>query len=130
MSKLYCTRLHENSRHGKVRVNSTLLIWLNEIVSIRVAFAALTLCSAAFFCGCSDDDENNGNQNGGGTSQTDKEINGLTLGSVGSGTQFDHIQVSYSNDDSFEWFGGTVNAKYFVAYKGWDDDFDPDNADY
>ncbi len=60
--------------------------------------------------------------------QTDKEINGLTLGSVGNGTQLDHIQVSYSNDDSFEWFGGTVNAKYLIAYKGWDDDFDTDNG--
>ncbi len=60
--------------------------------------------------------------------QTDKEINGLTLGSVGSGTQIDHVQVSYSNDDSFEWFGGDVNCKYLVAYKGWDDDFDTDNG--
>ena len=60
--------------------------------------------------------------------QKDKEINGLTFGSVGSGTQVDHIQVSYSNDDSFEWFGGTVNCKYLVAYKGWDDDFDTDNG--
>ena len=60
--------------------------------------------------------------------QKDKEINGLTFGSVGTGTQIDHIQVSYSNDDSFEWFGGTVNCKYLVAYKGWDDDFDTDNG--
>ncbi len=60
--------------------------------------------------------------------QTDKEINGLTMGSVGSGTQIDHVQVSYSNDDSFEWFGGSVNAKYLVAYHGWDDDFDTDNG--
>ncbi len=59
---------------------------------------------------------------------TDQEINGLTLGSVGSGTKIDHIQVSYSNDDSFEWFGGTVNCKYLIAYKGWDDDFDTDNG--
>ncbi len=59
---------------------------------------------------------------------TDKEINGLTLGSVGSGTTIDHIQVSYSNDDSFEWFGGSVNCNYLVAYKGWDDDFDTDNG--
>jgi hypothetical protein len=58
----------------------------------------------------------------------DQEINGVTLGSVGSGTTFDHIQVSYSNDDSFEWFGGTVNGKYLIAYKGWDDDFDTDNG--
>jgi len=56
----------------------------------------------------------------------DNEINGLTLGSVGSATQIDHIQVSFSGDDSYEWFGGTVNAKYLVAYRGVDDDFDTD----
>ena len=60
--------------------------------------------------------------------KTDQEINGLTIGSVGNGTQIDHVQVSYSNDDSFEWFGGTVNCKYLIAYKGWDDDFDTDNG--
>ncbi len=54
------------------------------------------------------------------------EINGLTFGGVGSGTTIDYIQVSYSNDDSFEWFGGTVNCKHLIAYRGWDDDFDTD----
>ena len=58
--------------------------------------------------------------------KTDQEINGITFGSVGSGTTIDHLQVSYSNDDSYEWFGGTVNAKHLIAYKGWDDDFDTD----
>lgn len=58
----------------------------------------------------------------------DQEINGLTFGSVGSGTQVDHIQVSYSNDDAFEWFGGTVNCTHLVAYRAWDDDFDADNG--
>ncbi len=60
--------------------------------------------------------------------KADQEINGITLGSVGRGTKFDHVQVSYSNDDSYEWFGGAVNAKYIVAYHGWDDDFDTDNG--
>lgn len=60
--------------------------------------------------------------------QKDKEINGITFGSVGSATQVDHLQVSFSNDDSYEWFGGSVNAKYLVAYSGWDDDFDTDNG--
>lgn len=59
---------------------------------------------------------------------TDKEINGITFGSVGSGTTIDHMQVSYSNDDSYEWFGGAVSCKYLVAYKGWDDEFDTDNG--
>lgn len=58
----------------------------------------------------------------------DQEINGITFGSVGSGTQIDHLQVSYSNDDSYEWFGGTANGKYLVAYHGWDDEFDTDNG--
>ncbi len=60
--------------------------------------------------------------------QPSKEINGLTFGSVGRGTSIDHIQVSFSNDDSYEWFGGTVNCKYMIAYRGLDDDFDTDNG--
>ena len=60
--------------------------------------------------------------------EKDKEINGVTFGSVGDGTKIDHVQVSYSNDDSFEWFGGTVNCKNLIAYRGWDDDFDTDNG--
>ncbi|MEG0950129.1 MAG: hypothetical protein RSF78_12355, partial [Bacteroidales bacterium] len=60
--------------------------------------------------------------------KTDQEINGITFGSVGRKTQIDHVQVSYSNDDSFEWFGGCVDAKYLVAYHGWDDDFDTDSG--
>jgi hypothetical protein len=58
----------------------------------------------------------------------DNEINGITFGSVGSGTVVDYVQVSHSGDDSFEWFGGTVNAKHLIAFRGWDDDFDTDNG--
>jgi len=54
------------------------------------------------------------------------EINGLTLGSIGDNTTLRNIQVSFSNDDSYEWFGGTVNSKYLIAFKGTDDDFDTD----
>jgi hypothetical protein len=60
--------------------------------------------------------------------QPNNEINGLTLGGVGSGTTLSHIQVSYSGDDSYEWFGGTVNADHLIAYSGTDDDFDTDNG--
>lgn len=60
--------------------------------------------------------------------EKDKEINGITFGSVGDGTKVDHLQVSYSNDDSYEWFGGTVNCKNLIAFRGWDDDFDTDNG--
>ncbi|HET6559578.1 MAG TPA: T9SS type A sorting domain-containing protein [Prolixibacteraceae bacterium] len=59
---------------------------------------------------------------------TGKEINGLTLYSVGSLTKINYVQVSYSGDDGFEWFGGAVNAKYLISYKTEDDDFDTDNG--
>lgn len=65
---------------------------------------------------------------GGYVYQTNKEINGLTLGAVGSGTTIDHIQVSFSNDDAYEFFGGSVNCKYLVSYRNLDDDFDTDNG--
>ena len=54
------------------------------------------------------------------------EINGLTMGGVGRGTTIEYVQVSYSNDDSFEWFGGTVDARHLIAWGGTDDDFDSD----
>jgi len=58
--------------------------------------------------------------------QPNKEINGLTMGSVGSKTKIDHVQVSFGGDDGFEWFGGTVNAKYLISFRNIDDDFDTD----
>ncbi|MFN8289238.1 MAG: hypothetical protein U0U70_03155 [Chitinophagaceae bacterium] len=60
--------------------------------------------------------------------QPDKEINSLTLAAVGAGTTIDHVQTAYAKDDAFEWFGGTVNCKYLIAYKTQDDDFDTDNG--
>ncbi|MBI1222597.1 MAG: hypothetical protein GC180_08345 [Bacteroidetes bacterium] len=58
----------------------------------------------------------------------DNEVNGLTLAGVGNGTKLDHVMVSFSGDDSYEFFGGTVNADHLVALAGWDDDFDTDNG--
>jgi hypothetical protein len=60
--------------------------------------------------------------------QPNQEINGLTMGGVGAGTTIEYIQISYCGDDSYEWFGGNVNSKYLIAFRGWDDDFDSDNG--
>ena len=57
---------------------------------------------------------------------TNNEINGLTMGAVGSGTKIDYVQVTDTNDDSFEWFGGTVNCSHLVAFGGTDDNWDTD----
>ena len=56
----------------------------------------------------------------------DNEINGLTLAGVGSGTVIDHVQAHFIADDGFEWFGGTVNAKFLLSSGNDDDNFDCD----
>ncbi|MBL7702532.1 MAG: hypothetical protein JNM14_09790 [Ferruginibacter sp.] len=60
--------------------------------------------------------------------QPDKEVNSLTMAAVGSKTVIENVQTYLAKDDAFEWFGGTVNCKYLVAFKTQDDDFDTDNG--
>ena len=56
------------------------------------------------------------------------ELNGLSLYSVGSGTTLEYIQVYKCTDDGFEWFGGSVNAKYLISAFNDDDSFDMDEG--
>lgn len=55
-----------------------------------------------------------------------KEINGFTMFGVGRGTKLHHIEVYNNIDDCYEWFGGCVDGKYFVAWGTGDDMFDSD----
>ncbi len=95
-------------------------------------FNNITFDNTLGFHGGSDDTDNSGSikylrvEFPGLAFEANKEINGITFGSVGSGTEINHVQVSYSNDDSYEWFGGTVNTSHIIAWKGTDDDFDTD----
>ncbi len=54
------------------------------------------------------------------------ETNSITMGGVGRGTIMEYNMVSFGGDDGFEWFGGTVDGKYFISHAIWDDDFDCD----
>jgi hypothetical protein len=56
------------------------------------------------------------------------ELNGLTMGGVGSGTTIAYVEVFANQDDGFEWFGGTANARYLVAAFPGDDMFDYDEG--
>lgn len=58
--------------------------------------------------------------------QTGQEINGLTLAGLGRGTVVEYIQVLHNKDDAFEFFGGTVNARYLLAVAMADDGLDFD----
>jgi len=56
------------------------------------------------------------------------EINGLTMGAVGSGTTIEWVEVFNNQDDGFEWFGGNVNGRYLFASRVGDDSFDIDQG--
>jgi len=105
----------------------------NQGASIQMeGFNNVAFDNQLAFYGGNNDADNSGSitycrlEFGGFAFEANKEINGLTFGSVGSKTKIDNVQVSFSGDDSYEWFGGTVNCKHLIAYKGTDDDFDTD----
>ena len=56
------------------------------------------------------------------------EINGLTLGGVGSGTTINQIEVLGNVDDGIEFFGGTVKATNLLVWGQGDDAIDVDQG--
>lgn len=92
----------------------------------------LPLSEPRGYFGGNDENDNSGIlrylsiRHGGTNIGQDNEINGLTLGGVGSGTKIEFIEVISNKDDGVEFFGGTVNTRYMlVAFCG-DDAFDYD----
>ena len=82
--------------------------------------------------GATDDTDNSGIityvsiRHGGTNIGGGNEINGFTMGGVGSGTTINHIEVMFNQDDGFEWFGGTVNCSHLIAAFCGDDSYDYD----
>lgn len=56
------------------------------------------------------------------------EINGLTLGGVGSETVIEYVEVIANQDDGIEWFGGTVNVHHAIVWNTGDDAIDTDQS--
>ena len=56
------------------------------------------------------------------------EINGLTLGAVGSGTKISYVEVYNNSDDGIEFFGGTVDTHHMVMAFNEDESFDIDQG--
>lgn len=67
-------------------------------------------------------------RHGGANIGSGNEINGLTLGGVGSGTVIENIEIVSNQDDGIEWFGGTVNVKNVVVWNVGDDALDTDQS--
>ena len=56
----------------------------------------------------------------------DEEVQGLTIEGSGSETTISHVQVTNSDDDGIEWFGGAVSADHLVIQGVTDDSLDMD----
>lgn len=54
----------------------------------------------------------------------DNELNSFTMAAVGSGTKMSYLQAMAGLDDSYEWFGGSVDGEHLVSYEAGDDHFD------
>lgn len=67
-------------------------------------------------------------RHGGAVKISNEEVNGLTMGGVGSGTTIDYIEVYANSDDGYEWFGGAVRAKHLVSAFVGDECFDYDEG--
>ncbi len=67
-------------------------------------------------------------RHGGSDIGADNEINGLTLGGVGNGTEIDFIEIFANQDDGIEFFGGSVNVTHAVVSFVGDDSYDMDES--
>jgi len=67
-------------------------------------------------------------RHGGSLIGASNEINGLTLGGVGSGTVIENVEVVANQDDGIELFGGTVSVKNALVWNSGDDGVDTDQA--
>ena len=84
--------------------------------------------------GGSDASDNSGSikyisiRHGGANIGEGNEINGLTLGGVGSGTTIENVEIVSNQDDGIEWFGGAVSVSNVVVWNTGDDAIDTDQA--
>lgn len=67
-------------------------------------------------------------RHGGANIGNGNEINGLTLGGVGSGTVIDHVEIVANQDDGIEFFGGTVSVTNALVWNAGDDAIDTDQS--
>jgi hypothetical protein len=115
---------------GRARTN----ISFNGVFGLGEAEGGINNGEGLGLFGGTDDNDNSGSlkyvriEYAGYAFLPDKELNGIGLYAVGKGTTFQYVQVSFANDDSFEWFGGNVNGDHLIAYKGLDDEQDADNG--
>ena len=84
--------------------------------------------------GGNDDEDNSGEihylslRYGGRDTEENKELNGLSLGAIGRGTDIDHVEVMNNVDDGIELWGGAVRLDHITIWNIGDDSLDFDEG--
>lgn len=110
---------------GKARLNST---------PGETAIEGIPTSETRGLYGGNDDADNSGTlqyvsvRHGGTDIGAGNEINGISLGGVGSGTTFSYVEVVGNKDDGIEWYGGTVNGDHLLSVFCGDDALDYDEG--
>ena len=98
------------------------------------AMEALTVGGVNVLYGGGDDDDDSGSVTylnlrfGGEVAAVDEELNGLSLGALGRGTDMHHVEIMNNVDDGIEIWGGALNLKYFSIWNVGDDSLDFDQG--
>ncbi|MDX9846689.1 MAG: hypothetical protein RBT74_06905 [Tenuifilaceae bacterium] len=115
---------------GKARISAS-----NDVGDVsEVQIEGIPTSDPNGLYGGNDDTDNSGIikyitiRHGGANIGSGNEINGLTLGGVGSGTTIENVEIVANQDDGIEWFGGAVSVTNAVVWNVGDDAIDTDQS--
>lgn len=118
---------------GKACLNTDPDVQNIEGVAVTQADSARTVYGNVDGTGCNDADDSGilkyvSVRHCGQEIAADNELNGLSLGGVGSGTELEYIEIIYNTDDGIEFFGGKANVKHAIVAFVDDDSYDIDQG--
>ncbi len=118
---------------GKACVNTVPDVQNIEGIGVTQADSVRTVYGNVDGTGCNDADDSGilkyvSIRHCGQEIAANNELNGLSLGGVGSGTEIDYIEIIYNTDDGIEFFGGVTNVKHAIVAFVDDDSYDIDQG--
>ncbi len=120
--------ISENATIGNVPTPSA-----SNVAAMEGLVADFTGDTKVLYGGGNDDDDSGvisylSLRYGGKVIGLNNELNGLSLGGIGRGTEIDHVEIMNNVDDGIEIWGGTVGLRYISIWNIGDDSFDVDQG--
>ncbi|MEL6590219.1 MAG: hypothetical protein AAFQ68_09070, partial [Bacteroidota bacterium] len=118
---------------GKACLNTVPDVQNIEGIGVTQADSVRTVYGNVDGTGCNDDDDSGtlkyvSIRHCGQEIAANNELNGLSLGGVGSMTEMDYVEIIYNTDDGIEFFGGKADLKHAIVAFVDDDSYDIDQG--